>query len=105
MLHSNPIQWNEPSVAGKIACSVPQGSVLRPLLFIIYINDLPNVFKFLSFFLFADDTNIYYESDGMKTICKYCLIRCICIKQIVCICRLIKLKLLGVCTNVASSDR
>ena len=38
------------------------------MLFLIYVNDLPNISDKLKFFLFADDTNIYYDSDDLVDI-------------------------------------
>ena len=52
----------------RIECGVPQGSTLGPILFILYINDLPRVSTKQKFLLYADDTNILYENTDTKAI-------------------------------------
>ena len=47
---------------------VPQRSTLGPLLFLLYINDLPNCSKKLSFRIFADDTNVFYTGKCLSDI-------------------------------------
>ena len=50
----------------EIVCGVPQGSVLGPLLFLIYVNDIYRCSQIFDFYLFADDTNLLYSNKDLK---------------------------------------
>jgi len=57
---------NNVSDLGSITCGVPQGSVLGPLLFLLYVNDIQNCAPDCSIKLFADDTNIFVTGKSVK---------------------------------------
>ena len=56
------------SLLKTTSCGVPQGSLLGPLLFILYINDLQNSSQILSFICFADDTNLFLSHRNSNTL-------------------------------------
>ena len=60
--------YNVRSTLKNMPCGVPLGSILGPLLFLIYINDLANVCKFTMPIFFADDSNLFLNG---KNLTKY----------------------------------
>ena len=50
------------SSASPLNCGVPQGSIIGPLLFLIYVNDLPNCLNVGTPRMYADDTNVTFSA-------------------------------------------
>ena len=60
----------ESSTTLPVSCGVPQGSILGPLLFLIYINDMNTAMQFSTVYHFADDTNLLYSCKCLKVLRK-----------------------------------
>ena len=52
---------NVSSDLNTVKCGVPQGSILGPLLFLLYVNDIVYSSETLKFILYADDTSVFYS--------------------------------------------
>ena len=67
-IEHNVLYNNTKSDCMKITCGIPQGSILGPLLVIIYINDIVNVSSILKPILFADDTSLFHAHINFHTL-------------------------------------
>ena len=56
------------SASGSIKVGVPQGSILGPLLFSIYVNDLPNAISLSDINMYADDTELHFSNSDLSVV-------------------------------------
>ena len=62
---------NEFSEAGTINCAVPQGPILGPLLFLLYINDIPQALSDSHTYMYTGDTSIFYQHKHVAEVVLY----------------------------------
>ena len=62
LFHGDLSDW------GTVSIGVPQGSILGPLLFALYINDLPSVVNYCLLDLFADDAELHYSHSDLRVV-------------------------------------
>ena len=62
MFNGNMSDW------GTVTIGVPQGSVLVPLLFALYINDLPSIVNYSTIDLYADDAELHYSHSDLSVV-------------------------------------
>ena len=66
-IRSQYVQMDEQNFSSlNITCGVPQGSIIGPLLFILYINDFNACTKDLKFIHFADDSTLYAKGNSLS---------------------------------------
>lgn len=63
------VRWQDHySEEASIVYGVPQGSILGPVLFVLYVNDLPNIVEYGDVSLFADDSGVIYSGEDFDCI-------------------------------------
>ena len=51
-----------------VTCGIPQESILGPLLFLLYNNDIVNCSQIIHFIIFADDTTLFFSGEDIATL-------------------------------------